>query len=108
AFIDATPALSGQPFDIVAHSMGGLVAIILAHEQPAGANLVILVTLGTPFFGSVNAFETSLDGFSGVKDFMAGIGASRSEIRSVMLSFESGYELLPAYTNCCILGRRDD
>ncbi len=104
-FIDQTPALKGKEFDIVAHSMGGLVALILIHEFDSGAKVKNLITLGTPFYGSLNAFDTFLNGFDGVSGFMAGMGSSSDKVRSVMFSFESGYELLPSYTLCCILGK---
>ena len=107
-FIDNTPALNGKEFDIVAHSMGGLVSFILIHEYHSGRNVKNLVTLGTPFFGSLKTFDTLLNGFNGISGFMTKIGSSEDEVRSVMLSFESGYELLPTYTNCCVLGKQID
>lgn len=41
-----------QPFDIIAHSMGGLIAVGLAR---AGLNIRRIITLGTPFGGSAAA-----------------------------------------------------
>ncbi len=107
-FIKKTPALKAGKFDIVAHSMGGLVALILIHDHESGRRVENLVTLGTPFLGSLNAFDTFQNGFEGVSGFMSEIGTTLDQVRAVLFSFESGYELLPHYANCCVLGPRHD
>ncbi len=107
-FITKTSELNNRKFDIIAHSMGGLVSLILINEYDSGKNVSNLITLGTPFLGSLDAFDMFLNGFKGVNRFMAHIDSNEDEIRSVMFSFESGYELLPSYTTCCILGKKLD
>jgi len=102
--IKNTPALQSGEFDLIAHSMGGIVSLILIHELEAGKRVKNFITLGTPYFGSLNAFEIFLSGFSGASNFMSEIGTSEDNIRSVMFSFESGYELLPSYSLCCVQG----
>lgn len=107
-FVQKRTALKTGQFDLLGHSMGGLVSLIFLHEQPSGSRVKRFVALGTPFLGSLNALEASLNGFSGVADFMSKINATSDEIRAVMLSFESGYELLPSTATCCVLGAPKD
>lgn len=100
-YIQNTPEIKNNEFDIIAHSMGGLISLILIQEYDSGKNVKNLITLGTPFYGSLEAFDTFLNGFNGVSSIMASLGSSAENVRSVMFSFESGYELLPTYPYCC-------
>lgn len=49
-------AASGQPVDVIAHSMGGLVVLNLLLSSDFRRRIDRVVTLGTPFAGSVNAY----------------------------------------------------
>lgn len=42
---------------IVAHSMGGLLARLALADSSLAAEVRLLITLGTPYFGSINALE---------------------------------------------------
>ncbi len=103
AFIDATPELSIGSFNILAHSMGGLVARILIDRHPAGRRVGRYITMGTPYRGSLYALESFVEGFSGLARFLSG---DQETVREVMFSFESGYELLPDpdWNVCCYAG----
>jgi pimeloyl-ACP methyl ester carboxylesterase len=55
AFADSDPVLKAKEFDIIAHSMGGLVAQIYAKTTDQKKRRVRrLINMGVPFFGSVN------------------------------------------------------
>jgi pimeloyl-ACP methyl ester carboxylesterase len=74
--VDRTPALKNNKFDIVAHSMGGIVAKIWMLEY-GGANKVHkAIFLGTPFQGSMNSFATLSNGWGGFANVIAG-GSTR-------------------------------
>lgn len=93
AWVSATPALQGGQFNIVAHSMGGLVASIFASGQPSFKGLVI--TLGTPFWGAVNAFGFLVDGLPPVAKRFARLTDEESD--RISRSLPSVFELLPTY-----------
>jgi pimeloyl-ACP methyl ester carboxylesterase len=101
ALVRSTPALQGGKFDIVAHSMGGLVAKIWMLGRGGAARVNKAIYMGTPFRGSMNAFATLSDGWGAFANFMAG---GISTVRRVTLSFPSIYELFPNYDDCCRLG----
>jgi pimeloyl-ACP methyl ester carboxylesterase len=88
---------SGQ-FDIVAHSMGGIIAKLWLSQSQADHRVRALVTLGTPFLGSASTFKTLDDGWG----FWANLLAhGLDSVRATTLTFPSVYELLPTYKNCC-------
>lgn len=89
-----------QRFDILAHSMGGLVARIYAHRHDSGAQLARLFSAGTPFQGSVKVYATVEKGWGALNPVMGGLPA----FRRTMLSFPSIYELAPRYGDCCEAG----
>jgi pimeloyl-ACP methyl ester carboxylesterase len=101
SFIERTPQLHNQPFDVVTHSMGGLVARIYLKEQSANHRVRKVVYLGTPFAGSMNSLATLSEGWGAFKNRIAG---GIEVIRRVVLSFPSMYELFPRYDKCCRLG----
>jgi pimeloyl-ACP methyl ester carboxylesterase len=101
-FVDSQPALAAGRFNIVAHSMGGLIARIYIHREGGASRVGKLVTVGTPHLGSVEAVRAVLEGWGAKSAFLGG----RERVREVMLSFRSLWELLPTYSNCCIEGRR--
>lgn len=101
-WVDSEPRLKGREFDIVAHSMGGLVAEIFVRRHDPTHQVRRLVTLGTPFLGSAIAVATPSYGWGTVANTLAG---GLGDIRRTALSFPSIYELLPTYPLCCILGK---
>lgn len=99
-FIKSKRALSEGKFDILAHSMGGIVVKIWALDHGGASRLHEVIYMGTPFQGSMNAFGILSNGW-GKLNFIAG---GIDTIRRVALSFPSLYELLPTYDHCCRLG----
>jgi len=93
--------VGNRPFDIVAHSMGGLVARIYLRDHEGGKRVARLVTMGTPHRGSVKILRIADSGWSWWENALAGgIG----QIRETLMTFPSVYELLPSYPDCCVLG----
>ena len=86
--------------DIIAHSMGGLVTLLMLHKEDQRTRIHKIIFLGTPFLGSMNTFATLSEGWGGFQDLIAG---GVDTIRRTMLSMPSIYELLPSYQNCCRL-----
>lgn len=90
----------GGDFDIVAHSMGGLVARLLIDKSEFEGRVKRLVTLSTPYRGSTETFRVLDKGFG----FWENLAARGMEtVRLTALTFPSAYELLPNYPNggCC-------
>lgn len=108
-FIESEPALrDAGRIVLVAHSMGGLVSAAFA-QNPAGAfrnsaRVVKLITMGTPYLGSV---QTVLDARNGIELAPGDIMPSRA-YQQWTNSFPGFYEMLPAYLDgpggkpCCI------
>jgi pimeloyl-ACP methyl ester carboxylesterase len=87
----------GASFDIIAHSMGGVVTRIYLQSDPA--RLVHkVIYLATPFLGSGNTFGTLSEGWGTIENAMAG---GKEKIRQVALSFPGFLELLPRFEECC-------
>ncbi len=106
AFVSANPILNNSGgFDIVAHSMGGLVAEIYVKEWDQRKLVRRLVNLAVPFAGSAATFTTLTDGWGTPANWIAG---GLPTIQRFLLSMPSFYELLPRYQNCCILGIPSD
>lgn len=104
-FVKSTPALQGKDFDIIAHSMGGLVARVYAQQFNQDRRIVRMINLAVPFLGSVSAFSTLTDGWGRGANLIAG---GMKTIRKFALSLPAFYELLPKYDNCCVLGRPNE
>ncbi|RWM12872.1 MAG: hypothetical protein EOR72_20340 [Mesorhizobium sp.] len=101
-FIDSNPALRGKDFDILAHSMGGLIVKIYLHENASDAHVVRFIALAVPSQGSMNALAEMTNGWGGFENWLSGgIGT----IRRVIFSFPSLYELFPSYDHCCRFGK---
>jgi len=100
-FIESKPALQGE-FDILAHSMGGLVTRIYIQNAGASTRVRTLLNLAVPFQGSLSVLQTLEQGWGSLANRLAG---GLPTIREVLLSFPSLYELLPRYQTCCIYGR---
>ncbi len=95
--------LVGRQVDLIAHSMGALVALIYIHENSCDQRVRNLVVMGAPHFGSTMALQVLVEGFPafGIGNWAAvGAGNYKSVFR-VFSSFESIYELLPLYPDCC-------
>ncbi|MBP2428965.1 MULTISPECIES: esterase/lipase family protein [Bradyrhizobium] len=111
AFIKSRPELAGKEIDILAHSMGGLVSLIYTtqYDAPSGPDgkcdfprncrVKTVITMGTPFWGSVTAVATPFLGWGRASRWL--IGGTDTIIRTLM-SWPSLYELLPTYENCCV------
>ena len=85
------------PFDIVGHSMGGLVAKTYALEEGGAPRIGRLVTAGTPWLGSVQVFQLLKEGMGLANVLIGGV----EEFRRIMISFPSTFELMPSYDGCC-------
>jgi pimeloyl-ACP methyl ester carboxylesterase len=110
AFIRNTPELANKEIDVLAHSMGGLVTLIYAHQFdapktpdgkcnfPQSCRLKTVTTMGTPYWGSVNAVSTPIEGWGWLSRRLAG---GQKAITRTVLSWPSLYELMPTYEGCC-------
>lgn len=103
---DPTARAAGSVI-LVAHSMGGLVAMLFAQDAEgryANAGKVAkVVTIGTPFLGSVQSVAISLRGHGPLP-----LDRSRADRpQDPMLSFPGFYETMPSYLDgpgglpCC-------
>jgi len=72
---------------IVAHSMGGLIARYYLEVLGGWSDCVGLITLGTPFRGSLNALDFLSNGYKAVS----------VDVTDILRSFPAMYQLLPAY-----------
>jgi pimeloyl-ACP methyl ester carboxylesterase len=73
---------------VVAHSMGGLIARYFIEVLGGWKDTRALITFGTPYRGSVNAFETLVNGERKLKVV---------DLTDLSRSFTSIYQLLPIY-----------
>ena len=76
---------------LICHSMGGLVARWFLECENGRGITRRLITIGTPYQGSVNAVNTLVNGFS------KGLGPLRVNLTELVRSFPSMYQLLPIY-----------
>jgi pimeloyl-ACP methyl ester carboxylesterase len=86
--------------DILAHSMGALVARAYVVEGEGGERVARLFSAGAPFQGSVKVFQTVEKGWGPLNPAMGGLDG----FRRTMLSFPSIFELMPRYKACCDAG----
>ncbi len=95
--------LAGRPIDIVAHSMGGLVATIYIQKYAAEQRVRNFVAMGTPFYGSVKAIRALAEGFAvfGIENYLVVSAGSEGTVYRVFASMDSIYELMPTYGDCC-------
>lgn len=89
----------GTKFDIVAHSMGGLIARIAIQTLGQRARVANLITLGTPHLGSASVFKRLSEGIE--EDILRAFSTDILTFREIILSFPSTYQLLPSYFDCC-------
>lgn len=94
-----------RKFNLVAHSMGGLVAraYLARHPKHAGQHVQRLIQLGTPNFGAANAVDNLVNG----NTMMAIVDRlnARNEMRRLVFCLPSVYQLLPAPPECFPAGR---
>jgi pimeloyl-ACP methyl ester carboxylesterase len=83
--------------DILAHSMGALIARAYVVEGEGGERVARLFSAGAPFQGSVKVFQTVEKGWGPLNLAMGGLDG----FRRTMLSFPSIFELMPRYQECC-------
>jgi pimeloyl-ACP methyl ester carboxylesterase len=97
--------LSARDLRLIGHSMGGYIAFIYAKEIDKGEHVRTVVTMGTPFGGSVKALAVLADGLQafGYSDLFVVPSGDFSRVSRVVATFESVYELLPTYELCCYL-----
>jgi pimeloyl-ACP methyl ester carboxylesterase len=88
----------GGKVDIVAHSMGGIIARIYVQSLGGDRRFQNLVMLGTPHRGSAAIFERLLRGF---EHWPSALSGGVAEIQRTVLSLPSTYQLLPTYRECC-------
>ena len=83
--------------DILAHSMGALVARAYVIDGEGGERVARLFSAGAPFQGSVKVFQTVEKGWGPLNHVMGGLDG----FRRTMLSFPSIFEMMPRYRQCC-------
>jgi pimeloyl-ACP methyl ester carboxylesterase len=88
-------------FDIIAHSMGGIVSRIYMDEYASSKFLDRIVYLGTPFLGSMDTFGLVKEGL------LNRVAGGQDVVWRVALSFPSMLELLPRYDQCCYIRKSD-
>ena len=76
---------------LICHSMGGLVARWFLEIEGGREITRRLITIGTPYQGSINALDTLVNGFS------IDLGPLRVNLTELVRSFPSTYQLLPTY-----------
>jgi pimeloyl-ACP methyl ester carboxylesterase len=101
-FVDANASLRkaahGDGLIIVAHSMGGIVARLFIDKYGAQYKVDRLITIATPYYGSMATLRSFLVGMS---DYWKYINTDDATVRRVFYSIPSVYELLPSYAGCC-------
>ena len=86
-----------KTIDIVAHSMGGLIALTYALDNGGAPRIARLITAGTPWRGSVQVFRMIESGWGATNLLMGGLDGFRRTI----LGFPSMFDLMSRYEGCC-------
>jgi pimeloyl-ACP methyl ester carboxylesterase len=81
----------GAKLVLICHSMGGLVARWFLEVLGGREVTRKLITIGTPFRGSVNALDSLANGFA------RGLGPLEIRLDELLRSFPSVHQLLPTY-----------
>jgi pimeloyl-ACP methyl ester carboxylesterase len=100
AYIDQVLPDRDTSLDIVAHSMGGLIAKIYALEHGGAERVRLFVTAGAPWHGSVKVVEALESGWGSANILVGGL----ADFRRTLASFPSTFELMPRYDGCCAAG----
>jgi hypothetical protein len=83
--------------DIIAHSMGGLVARRYLIDNPSNHRVARLITIATPFYGAARAITVITTGkFPGVSDFSPIPKIYAGELKYVAQTAAGAHELLPS------------
>lgn len=85
----------------ICHSMGGIIARYFLEVLGGRDRTSKLITIGTPYKGSVNALEALVNGVS--NGVSIGLGPLSVSLDRLVRSFPSVYQLLPTY-DCLNLG----
>jgi len=86
---------------LIAHSMGGLISRYFLECLEGWKTTRSLITLGTPFHGSMNAVDFLVNGMK------KGIGPLGLDLSPVLRSLPSVYQLLPVF-RCVADGSKDN
>jgi len=87
----------GSRVDIIAHSMGGLVARRYLIDQGHNHHVARLITIATPFYGAARAITAIKAGrFPGVANLLPGEPMFEYEMRAVAKTAVGAHELLPS------------
>jgi pimeloyl-ACP methyl ester carboxylesterase len=89
-----------QKVDILAHSMGGLVARNYISDPTKATNIRKLITLGTPHLGSVKFLKAlhygdCLTAFEQIKNLYC-LGIPSSEVKDILQNMPGAYALAPS------------
>lgn len=84
-------------FDVLGHSMGGIVARTYAIEHGGAARIDTFVTAGTPWRGSVRVVGLVEKGWGFANVLFGGLPS----VRATILSFPVMFELMADYEGCC-------
>lgn len=103
-FIDNSNLDLTNGIDIIAHSMGGIISKLYIMDNEKDHHVKNLITMGTPFYGSVQMIDTIIRGWGPISF----LGGGSDRVRQILLSFPSVYELLPHYERCCVWGRKEE
>jgi pimeloyl-ACP methyl ester carboxylesterase len=83
--------------DIIAHSMGGLVARRYLIDNPSSHHVARLITIATPFYGTARTMTVITTGkFPGVTDFSPIPKIYEGELKYVAETAAGAHELLPS------------
>jgi hypothetical protein len=83
--------------DIIAHSMGGLVARRYLIDNPSNHGVARLITIATPFYGAARTMTVITTGkFPGVTDFSPIPKIYAGELKYVAQTAAGAHELLPS------------
>ncbi len=94
--------------DIVAHSMGGLVAREYIRNNQKAQKVNKLIQLGTPHLGSVKFIKAINEGICLKLDIKIGCPSiAPSEVKDVLQNMPGGYSLLPSKTYYQFYDNRD-
>ena len=95
-----------EGFRFLTHSMGALVFSCYLKSQQAYTHIDKVILCAPPFLGSPYAYVHMVKGDGGFKSFLNRVFGKDDDIRKVVRTFPSLYELLPIYEN--VLTYTDD
>lgn len=90
-----TKTRHNQPFDVIAHSQGGLLIRSYLQQFPF-SNARNIIFLGTPHLGAPKAYS-ALEGFGNILNEFGGLYLPTSILKFLTNHFPAVYELLPRY-----------